>query len=313
MNNIDLPLVSIILATYKRENFIKDAILNIKEQTYSNIELIIIDDNGLGTTSQELTFAKIKNFLNNKTLYFALDKNRGSCYARNYGTNKARGNYLSFFDDDDQWHPKKIELQLKKFIDNPYLGFAYCDEKKYFLKNHKLISTNVINYGEGYIFEKYLNLSSGIIHTPNPLILRKAFESVGGFDPEQQSGTDFDLFVRITKIYPVGKVNEFLHFIYIHQQNRITTNHWSKIKGKKRLLEKYGDLFNSNRKLKLYQGIIAHSFWIRNIDSAVEAKFNYEKIKKLPVKYKCFIFGINNFILRWLIILYFRIFIKNYN
>ena len=114
-------LVSVITPFYNSSNFIKECILSVIAQTYTNWEMIIIDD-----CSQK----KHKNILdllckgNSKIKILSLSKNIGSAGARNIGISKAKGRYIAFLDSDDLWHSKKLENQIS-FMKNSDIAFSY--------------------------------------------------------------------------------------------------------------------------------------------------------------------------------------------
>lgn len=110
MNN---DLISIIIPTYNRKKSIVKSIKSILNQTYSNIEVIVVDD-----ASTDNTKDVIKKIKDKRLKYYKLRTNHGACYARNYGVSKANGTYVSFNDSDDIYLPSKIELQFKNLLKN---------------------------------------------------------------------------------------------------------------------------------------------------------------------------------------------------
>ncbi|MFD0777178.1 glycosyltransferase family 2 protein [Flavobacterium myungsuense] len=99
------PLVSVIVTTYNRDEFIERTLISIDNQTYKNIEIIVVDD------GSKINYAeKICNKFNNCKYYFK--NNGGLASARNYGIKKAKGIYIAFLDDDDLFLPHKIEVQV---------------------------------------------------------------------------------------------------------------------------------------------------------------------------------------------------------
>ncbi len=122
--------ISIIMPTYNSEKFISASIFSVKNQTYSNWELIIIDDCSSDNTEQA-----IKEFSSSdhRIKYIKLDKNSGAAVARNRGVEIASGEYLAFLDSDDVWLPSKLEKQLKFMMGNGYLftstNYEYVDEQ----------------------------------------------------------------------------------------------------------------------------------------------------------------------------------------
>lgn len=126
MNSTNKPLVSVIMPTYGRPNFLKQSIESVLSQTYSNFELIVVDDNSneqLHIHTKEI----IDQYLPNKNIkYFHDGINRGGALARNKGIELSSGEYITFLDDDDQYCPEKIELQVKHILNNN-LEVSVCD------------------------------------------------------------------------------------------------------------------------------------------------------------------------------------------
>ena len=109
-------LVSVIIPTFKRSNFILRAIESVLNQTYENIEIIIVDDNEGDNEFSKLTKKILKRFIDNGEIVYVKHRtNKGISAARNTGIKKAKGDYIAFLDDDDEFLPKKIELQLDIF------------------------------------------------------------------------------------------------------------------------------------------------------------------------------------------------------
>ncbi|MDX5474070.1 MAG: glycosyltransferase [Bacillaceae bacterium] len=118
------PLVSIITPSYNSEAYIKDAIESVLAQTYTNWEMIIVDDCSTDNT------VKIVNSYNDKRIQLVkLDVNSGPAIARNTAIAKAAGRYLAFLDSDDQWLPKKLEKQLH-FMQINNIGFSFSNYEK---------------------------------------------------------------------------------------------------------------------------------------------------------------------------------------
>ncbi|WP_293891757.1 glycosyltransferase family 2 protein [Flavobacterium sp.] len=111
-------LVSIITPTYNSEKFISATIQSVQKQTYSNWELIIIDDFSTDKTV-EIINNEIKSDARIKL--YSLTKNEGTGVARNHGVDKSKGSYISFLDSDDLWKPNKLERQLNFMKENNLL------------------------------------------------------------------------------------------------------------------------------------------------------------------------------------------------
>jgi glycosyltransferase involved in cell wall biosynthesis len=101
------PLVSVILPTYNRADTLGRSVSSVLEQTFDDLELIIVDDG-----STDSTAVVVKKFLDIRIRYLRLASNRGASAARNAGIQQARGYYVAFQDSDDRWLPEKLERQL---------------------------------------------------------------------------------------------------------------------------------------------------------------------------------------------------------
>lgn len=107
--------VSIIIPTHNSSMFIKEAIESVINQTYKNLEIIIVDDH-----STDDTLSMINSYKDKRIKVFKLRNNKGVSYARNKGIDEATGDYLCFLDSDDYWYLDKIEKQVKFIKENDY-------------------------------------------------------------------------------------------------------------------------------------------------------------------------------------------------
>ncbi|MFH0264238.1 glycosyltransferase family 2 protein [Vibrio rumoiensis] len=112
-----MSLVSVIIPTYGRSSKISEAIESVLLQTHREIEIIVVDDNGLGSDNQKETETSLANYID-KINYLVLKNNLGGGLARNEGIKHALGEYVTFLDDDDTYLPHKVEEQLSAFRDN---------------------------------------------------------------------------------------------------------------------------------------------------------------------------------------------------
>lgn len=144
INNEELLLVSVVIATYRRERSLKKAIESLIEQTYKNIEIIVVDDN-----ADEIWNNKVKDiialFLGDKRIFYIKNKeNLGSANTRNIGIDMAKGKYITFLDDDDIYLPNKIKKQLE-FMEREKLDYSITD-LDLFDKNEKLVNKRIRSY-----------------------------------------------------------------------------------------------------------------------------------------------------------------------
>ena len=113
-------LVSIIMPSYNTAQYISESILSVKEQTYNNWELIIVDD-----CSKDNTDEVVRPFLTDKRIkYFKNDINSGAAVSRNRALREAKGKWIAFLDSDDLWNKEKLEKQIR-FMQDKNIKFSY--------------------------------------------------------------------------------------------------------------------------------------------------------------------------------------------
>ncbi len=113
------PLVSIIITLFNYEEYVAECITSCIEQTYENIEIIVIDD-----CSTDRSYEVAEKFKNHIRL-FQTDENRGYSHAKNVGIREAEGEYICFIDADDLLVPESLEVRMREFKENPSLGFVH--------------------------------------------------------------------------------------------------------------------------------------------------------------------------------------------
>jgi glycosyltransferase involved in cell wall biosynthesis len=107
----DKPLISVIIPTYNRADLIERAIASVIQQSYENLEIIVVDD-----ASQDNTAEVVSRFCDRRVRYVCHQTNQGGSEARNTGINRSEGQYIAFLDSDDIWLPHKIEYQLAAIV-----------------------------------------------------------------------------------------------------------------------------------------------------------------------------------------------------
>lgn len=123
-------MVSIVVPVYNSAKFLNDTIKTVQEQTYSNWELIFVDD---GSMDDSVEIIKSFQKSDKRIKLFEQQKNYGAALARNKGINESQGNYLCYIDADDLWDKEKLEKQVKFMKENncefSFTGYEFADEK----------------------------------------------------------------------------------------------------------------------------------------------------------------------------------------
>lgn len=141
-------LVSIIVSLYNKERYIEKTIKNIKEQSYSDWELIIVDD-----CSTDRSYAIAKGYENEQIYVIRNDKRQGVAKTRNIGLKRAKGKYICFQDADDLWESTKLEKQIR-FMKQKQCAFSYTAFK--YMKEDGTKRKRMVKVQEALSYEEAL-------------------------------------------------------------------------------------------------------------------------------------------------------------
>ena len=265
MNNDEK--ISIIITTYKRPvNIVKRAILSALNQTYTNTEIIVVNDYPEDKKLSDNIGKMISNLNQNKIIYIIENKNNGACYARNLGIKKSHGKFIALLDDDDEWENSKLEKQIRGFSYSDKVGMVYSpyiNVDNVTGKREKV----VLGKKSGNIIDEIL-IKNCIGGCSMPLIKKEVFSTCGLFDEKFPALQDYDMWVRISQKYEVFFVDEPLTIRYL-QDDSISNNFEKKQKGYELFINKHLELYQS--KSKIYN----HS-----LNRTVKAYFQRGKIKE---------------------------------
>jgi glycosyltransferase involved in cell wall biosynthesis len=213
---MDNELVSIVIPTFKRPDNLVRAIDSVFKQTYDNLEVIVVDDNGAGTEAQKRTSIVLKAFSGYPIKYLVHEKNKGGSAARNTGLRNAGGDYITFLDDDDEISPdriKKLICRIKTTDDS--FGAVYSSYH-ILMGNGKIQRSKTSDEGNVYLqaLARTFYLGSG-----SNLLFKKSFvEKIGGYDESFKRNQDVEFMARLFSICKVVFVNEDL--LTIHNEVR---------------------------------------------------------------------------------------------
>lgn len=199
------PLVSVIIPTFGDGNTLFQAIQSALEQSYENIEVIVVDDNGLNSSNHSKVESIMRQFTGNaKVKYIAHEQNINGAAARNTGVNASNGVYVALLDDDDVYYPYNIEKQVNVLNSlNSDYAMTFCMQESYLngklLKKERTISQNINLYD--VLMHKYTIASSSI------LIRKKVWEEINGFDETFKRHQDWEFVARVVSKYKIMPVN----------------------------------------------------------------------------------------------------------
>lgn len=196
------PSVSVVIPTYNYGRFIGEALESALGQTLRPLDIVVVDD---GSTDN--TAAIVSKFSDH--VRYIRQENAGVCVARNRGVKESKGDLIAFFDADDTWEPRKLELQAEKFAQDSKIGLVHCGMREFESETGKTISMHMDGL-EGHVADELLLWEESVIVGPGGTIAvsRNAFEDVGGFDETMRVGEDWDFCYRVARRYKVGFVRE---------------------------------------------------------------------------------------------------------
>ena len=193
------PLVSVIIPTYSRPDNIVRAINSVLAQTYKNIEIIVVDDNGEGTPHQIETEKVLREYIDNdKITYIKHEVNKNGSAARNTGFRLSCGEYINFLDDDDVFAPTKIEKQVARLEKDEKFDACYCNSL--IQGRHRKIITH--NLKEGDLTLEVLTGKNNF-NTSTILFKRKALFNIGGWDESFRRHQDWELMIRFFRKHKI--------------------------------------------------------------------------------------------------------------
>lgn len=240
-----MPLVSVIMPTYRRDETLQRAIGSVLGQTYRNLELVVVNDNGDDGRFAPIVRDIVDSFAKSDDRVRLLEPSahKNGAFARNRGAEISSGELIAFLDDDDWWEPEKIERQVEAFAGlSDEWGVVSCRVRRY--RGDKLISI-LPKHPDGHVYKDVMLIVSDF-PTGTLMVRRSLFEEVGGFDEGLIRHQDLQLLIRLTYSKKLFQLDEPLHCCDVGDaQNRLGPE--GLIKAKRALFGSVADVFGSLR------------------------------------------------------------------
>lgn len=231
-----MPKVTVIIPTRNRLESLKKSIESIRGQTYTDWELIVIDD------GSELPVCPMATSLGDdriKCIRHNIAQGGGA--ARNTGIRAAAGDFIAFLDDDDEWVLEKLDIQMERFTDTPAdVGFCFSAVTNIY-DDHE--ETSYVLDGVHNHFTRALGNPKGYL-TVTLVIKREIFEKIGLFDEALPSHQEADLIIRVSKHFKGLGINQPLVRVNMHSSyDRIGGKIERRIAGREMIIRKHLDDF----------------------------------------------------------------------
>lgn len=262
------PLVSVIIPTYNRGRLILDSINSVLNQTYKNIELIVVDD-----CSTDDTEKTVKSIDDSRIKYIKLEKNSGACVARNKGIEISRGEFIAFNDSDDLWLPEKINSQLDFLYENN-AEISFCKMECRTPENNFIHNFPNIEFDRKISYKDLLKYNSASTQT----IFGKTdcFKEII-FDATMPRLQDWDEVLRLSQKFSVFYQNKILVHTFF-QKDSISTHPEKGVLAMEMLFEKHKDAILSDP-------AIVESFFKKKASFVCKTGKNPKEEMKIIFKY----------------------------
>jgi GT2 family glycosyltransferase len=222
--SVSRPLVSVCISAYDVERFVGTALKSVLAQTYSNVEVIFIDN---GCTDK--TYDAARAVADERVRFVRVMPNMGGYQAMNKAVELAQGELIAIYHSDDFYEPDIVEKEVAYLQSHPEAGAVFCME--HFMDEQgtifggaslpaELRGRDPLYYAE--VFPFLLRRKNILFCCPTFMVRREVWDAVGPFDADRLDiGSDLDMWIRIVRQFPVGILDERL------MRYRVTHEQWS--------------------------------------------------------------------------------------
>lgn len=229
-------MVSVVIPTHNRVDLLPRTIESVLNQTYKDIELIVVSDGSTDGTDELM--AKYAN--NSCIKYINYKPAKGGNYARNLGFDAASGDYVSFLDDDDEWLPTKIEKQVALMEADDEVGLVYTGINCIYVNEN--ITYPFIPKLRGDLSKEIL--FQNCVGSTSSVMLRRSHCRACRFDENLQARQDFDLWIKVLQGCKADVVSEpMVNYYNYRNQTQVSSSTAKYIKATEYINKKYADLF----------------------------------------------------------------------
>lgn len=247
--------ISAIITTKNRRDLLQKAVESVLNQTYQDLECIVVDD---ASTDETRAYLKGIKDTRIKPVFITPEESKGGNYARNRGIQASNGEFLAFLDDDDEWFPTKLEKQLALFED-PEVGLVFCGHIDVYDYRNMMVKVTPADDQQGDLSQFVFKF---IFCTTSMMMVRKSLMlQIGCFDENIRFWQEYDVCIRLCQITKVAFVKEPLMLLRhnISDKHRLTNKFDGWVQAVRYQNHKYKDLiadlpeqYKWDRKLMIY-------------------------------------------------------------
>ncbi len=278
------PRVTAAITTCKRPaELVERALLSVISQSYQNMDVIVVNDYPEDADLvQEIARMIGRHEKKRQITYLVMERNGGACRARNRALGASQSDYIAFLDDDDEWLPDKIELEVDEALRHPEAALIYCnaclqdDEKKKRKRRFRSVQKS------GDLFSALLERNV-IGSCSYPLFRTDELKALNGFREDMPALQDWELYLRIAKDHEIFYVPKPLVIYHYHEGERISGNPEKRIEAFEKLYGEFREEMEENRKTasSIYRmGTYFYSF----LDKKTARRYCLKAVQKEPFR-----------------------------
>ncbi|MBI3316644.1 MAG: glycosyltransferase family 2 protein [Candidatus Omnitrophica bacterium] len=228
------PLVSVIVPTYNRPAMLQEALQSVLNQTYKNIEVLVVNDGGRDV-EKDIASLGFKERL----IYIRHPEHKERSRARNTAIKASQGKYIAYLDDDDIYYPDHLETLVNFLETHPY-AIAYTDAYHAFQKKK---NEQYVTVSKKILFSYDFNRDELMIKNLIPILClmhqKECLEKAGGFDETLTTHEDWDLWIRLSRHFDFAHIKEFTCEVRCHDGTTTAQQKADFLRTKMLIYEKY--------------------------------------------------------------------------
>jgi glycosyltransferase involved in cell wall biosynthesis len=228
--------VGVIIPTHNRADLLRKAIQSVLRQTEPNLDVFVIDDGSSSDAAERI----VHGCQDDRLTFIRFDKSRGAAAARNVGIQRVTASYVAFLDDDDEWLPDKLKVQIAVMEESP-ADVAGVFTARVTVDRATGREWTTRSHG------KFDPWAPNTITTSSMLVRRTCLDIVGGFDETLEAIHDFDMWVRLSALFRFTYIDRPLVRYLVHDAG-LTSDYTKKARSADRLIEKHRALFMMDRR-----------------------------------------------------------------
>ena len=258
--------VTIIIPTYKRLDYLSQAIDSLLEQTYHDFTCVVVNDYPPDASAIESLLTEIND---PRISLINHEISQGGNVARNTGIKRAKGDIIAFLDDDDLWFPNKLEKHVNRHQKNPQAGLVFSGVIQRWDEIGLPPKTTLAALPTNSVLEAMSRGTFCPHSTSGVTVLRQCFTQCGMFDENLISFQDWDMWYRIARLYPFDYINEPLFIFRQHLGDRTSQSVERRLQGLSQIMAKWESQLTNPEQFK---NIFTKEVYITHINKLILQK-----------------------------------------